>query len=70
MPHVLITVSTGATTCRGITCSPVVGFTPALASVAAMTARSRAVTTIEHWRKYISTWSSTSWSSSPAERIR
>ena len=51
MPHVAITVSTEATTWRGMTSTPVSGLTPALARVAVITARSWAVTTIEHCRK-------------------
>ena len=33
-----------------ITCLPVTGFLPPLASVAAITARSEAFTEMEHWR--------------------
>ena len=51
MPHVAMTVSTCSATAWSITRSPVRGFTPPLARVAAMTARSAAVTSTEHWRK-------------------
>ena len=51
IPHVAITDSTRATWDSASARSPVTGFTPPLASVAAITARSRAVTRIEHWAK-------------------
>ena len=44
------------------------GLTPLLAIVAAITARSAAVTSIEHWRKYRSTAASGSWSMMPKDR--
>src|SRR6185503_1924611 len=51
-PAVAMTASVGATCCCPSTCWAVIGFRPPLASVAAMTARSRAFTLTEHWRVY------------------
>ncbi len=59
MPHVAITVSTRLTLAADSARSPVRGLRPPLASVAAMTARSVAVTRIEHCSKYRSRCSST-----------
>lgn len=50
MPQLYMTLSTCRTTRSGTTRSPVSGFTPRFANVAAITARSRAVTSREHWR--------------------
>ena len=51
MPEPVMIESVRATVYGCITASPVTGLTPLLASVAAMTARSRAVTRTEHCRK-------------------
>ena len=50
MPQVVMTLRTWRTTSRLTTCSPVTGCTPPLARVAAISARSRVVTSREHWR--------------------
>src|SRR4029079_2324281 len=49
-PAAAMTASTGATFGGSSTCLPVTGFLPLLASVAAIVARSFALTPIEHWR--------------------
>ena len=51
MPQVAITDSTLSTNAASSARTPVTGFTPPLASVAPMIARSRQVTRIAHWRK-------------------
>jgi hypothetical protein len=60
MPHVYMTLSTSRTRSRARTRSPVTGFTPPLASVAPIVARSRHVTVIEHCRRYSDSSASTS----------
>ena len=50
MPQLVITVSTCRAQSAETTCSPVTGWMPPLARVAAITARSRVVTSTEHWR--------------------
>src|SRR5918993_1992290 len=49
-PAVAMTASTRRQTPATTTRSPVIGFTPPLANVAAITARSWTVTSREHWR--------------------
>ncbi len=51
IPQVVITLSTRSTTSGSKTRSPVRGCTPPLASVAAISARSRQSTCSAHWRK-------------------
>jgi hypothetical protein len=51
MPHVAITARTFETIEGSMTVSWVVGQTPPPARVAAITARSRQVTIVEHWRE-------------------
>ena len=51
IPQVAITLSTLGTCCSSSARAPVIGLTPRLARVAPITARSRQVTRIEHWRK-------------------
>jgi hypothetical protein len=51
IPHVTITERVRLTTPALVTRRPVNGFTPPRASVAAIRARSVAVTLNEHWRK-------------------
>ena len=51
MPDDVITDKVRATASGDTTRSPVTGLTPLLASVAAITARSRAVTSTAHCRK-------------------
>lgn len=65
MPHVTITDKVRRTTAASVTQRPVSGFTPLRASVAAIRARSVVVTFSEHCRKYTSSTSSGSSSSTP-----
>lgn len=58
IPQVLITLSTFSTYCGFNATTPVTGFTPLLARQLAAIARSRALTRIEHCRKYRSRASS------------
>ena len=51
MPQVAITDSTLSTYSSATARTPVTGLTPPLASVAPISARSRQVTRIAHWRK-------------------
>ena len=51
MPQVSMTDMTWRTWAPVKTCLPVTGCTPPLARVAAMSARSRAVTSTAHWRE-------------------
>ena len=55
MPHEPITLRMLSTYSPRMACRPVSGLVPALASVAAITARSRQVTETEHCLKYKST---------------
>ncbi len=50
MPHVVMTLSAWRLEATESTRSPVIGWRPPVASVAAMTARSRVVTSTEHCR--------------------
>ena len=67
IPHDAITLRTSRTTSSPTARSPVIGFTPPFASVAAITARSRHSTEIEHCRKYRSSAAS-GWSITPKLR--
>ena len=51
MPEVNITLNTSPTSSGGAARRSVTGFSPPLASVAVITARSVLVTSTEHWRK-------------------
>ncbi len=68
IPHVVMTLSTRSTSAGLSTRSRVRGLTPLFASVAAISARSRHVTSIEHCRKYTSTASSGSSVMTPNDR--
>ncbi|GGS46089.1 hypothetical protein GCM10010221_51440 [Streptomyces parvus] len=50
IPQLNMTLSTWRTTGSGTTCSPERGFIPRFANVAAIMARSRVLTSTEHWR--------------------
>lgn len=70
IPQVAITASTRAATSGETTWSRVTGLSPPYARVAAIVARSRAVTRTAHWRKYRSTARTGSTGMVPVARIR